>query len=202
MTPQATPLSSRKVSGTDPNKPFSRYVTVDKDGCFIGFFRDDVHKTIPAGAIKITEDQYQQIHGERGFHAKPKMIQHRLVNGNLEVYEPVLTLEQQAQNLINEGLTITLTGSLTLTATFRTNANAQKLISAVLNVVSATGSFPEGAATHPLQDKNGNWHPLTIPQYKAVSGAITTYVALMQLISQGNPLNAKALPASTINLPV
>ncbi|MHB8564415.1 MAG: hypothetical protein ACYDDA_10830, partial [Acidiferrobacteraceae bacterium] len=62
--------------------------------------------------------------------------------------------------------------------------------------------FPGGVASYPMRDAGGAWHMLTASQYKAVAGAIATYVAACDLIADGNPLGAVALPANSITLTV
>jgi hypothetical protein len=116
---------------------------------------------------------------------------------------PVLTLAQQAAAASVSGLTIALTGSITLAATlFPTTASTQTRITAVMTAVNATGDFPGGATTFPMPDASGNWHTFTVAQYKSVAGAIASYIAALDLIANGNPLSATALPASSVTLTV
>lgn len=116
---------------------------------------------------------------------------------------PVLTLAQQAAAAISAGLTITLSGSITLAATlFPTDPVATGKIADVMTTVNTTGAFANGATSFPMKDSAGNWHTFTVSQYKAVATAIDNYVAPLVLIVDGNPLNATALPASGVALSV
>jgi len=116
---------------------------------------------------------------------------------------PVLTLAQQALIAEQNGLTISLSGSMTLAATlFPTDDATQSNITAVITTINALGTFPGGADTYPMKDASGTWHTFTVPQYKAVAGAIAAYVSALDLIAAGNPLGATALPSNSVALTV
>lgn len=116
---------------------------------------------------------------------------------------PAATLAQQAAAASVAGLTIALSGSLTLAATmFPTDPATQSKLGAVVTTLTATGAFPGGATSYPLKDASGTWHTFTIDQYKAVAGAIAAYVAACDLIADGNPLGASELPANNVSLAV
>ena len=115
---------------------------------------------------------------------------------------PVLTLAQQAANAAVSGLTIALSGTITLAATlFPTDTKTQKAIES-MNAMARAGVLPLGSTTYPMIDAAGTWHHFTASQYQAVAGAIAAYVAACDLIAAGNPMNATALPSSTISLTV
>ena len=115
---------------------------------------------------------------------------------------PVLTLAQQAANAAVGGLTITLSGTMTLAATlFPTDASTQKAIES-MNAMARAGVLPLGSTTYPMIDASGTWHHFTAAQYQAVAGAIAAYVAACDLIAAGNPMGSKTLPSSTISLTV
>ena len=126
--------------------------------------------------------------------------------GKLVAYShpaPVPTLAQQAQDAIQAGLTITLSGSLTLAATrFPTDASTQSKLNAIATVLATTGAFPDGSTSYPMKDSADSWHVFTVAQYKAVAGAIASYVAALYLIADGNPLSATALPTASVSLTV
>lgn len=115
---------------------------------------------------------------------------------------PAPTLAQQAASAAVSGVTLTLSGSMTLAATlFPTDAQTQSKIGAVVNGINANGgAFPGGAATFPMKDSAGTWHPLTATQYKQVATAIFAYVSACDLIRDGNPLSATAVPSNDISL--
>ena len=125
--------------------------------------------------------------------------------GKLVAYTPpppTLTLAQQAANAAISGLTITLSGTMTLAATlFPTDASTQKAIES-MNAMARAGVLPLGSTTYPMIDAAGTWHHFTASQYQAVAGAIAAYVAACDLIAAGNPMDAKALPAASVSLTV
>jgi hypothetical protein len=100
------------------------------------------------------------------------------------------TIAQQAAAAILQGVTISLTGSMTLEPTlFPCDPVTTTKISTVLNILNATGLFPDGTTTCAMKDM-GNpsaWHSFTGPQYTAVVLAIGNYVFLLDQIADGNP---------------
>jgi len=116
---------------------------------------------------------------------------------------PPPTLAQQAAMAAGAGLSVALTGSMTLAATvFPTDRMTQTKLGAVVTTINAAAAFPGGATSYPMKDAAGGWHTFNTAQYKAVAGAITAYVAACDLIADGNPLAATALPAASITLAV
>jgi len=116
---------------------------------------------------------------------------------------PPPTLAQQAMMAIDAGLTVTLSGSITLAATlFPTDAATQGKLAAVVTTINATGAFPGGGTSYPMKDAAGAWHTFNLVQYKAVAGAIGAYVAALDLIIDGNPTGAAALPAASVTTAV
>lgn len=119
------------------------------------------------------------------------------------VVAPVLTLAEQAAAAIAAGLTITLSGSLTLAATvFPCDPTTQTKLNAINSVIAKTGAFPDGATSYPMKDATGAWHIFTASQYEAVAVAIADYVAPLDLMIDGNPLDATTLPSNSISLTV
>lgn len=115
---------------------------------------------------------------------------------------PALTLAQQAQAAMAAGLTVTLSGTLTLAATvFPTDPTTQTKIDGVMTTVNTTGAFAGGATTFPMRDAANVWHPFTVAQYKAVALAIDEFATTLDLIIDGNP-SVTALPATSIALTV
>ena len=70
----------------------------------------------------------------------------------------------------------------------------------MVTTLLATKAFPGGAAAYPMKDSAGVWHTFTIAQYTAVAGALAAYVAALDLIADGNPTGATALPDATATL--
>ncbi len=115
---------------------------------------------------------------------------------------PAQTLAQQAQQAMAAGLEISLSGSMTLTATvFPTDPVTQTKLDGVMTTVNATGAFAEGATTFPMRDSAGVWHLFTVAQYKFVALAIDDFATALDLIIDGNP-SATALPAASVALAV
>lgn len=70
---------------TEPERPRAapkRFVVLKPDGSPNGFYSDDIHAAlhIPAGAVELTEEQYQRWH--KGFGAEP-MRQYRMIGNEM-----------------------------------------------------------------------------------------------------------------------
>ena len=116
---------------------------------------------------------------------------------------PAPSLASQARTAATAGVTLTLSGTVTLAATmFPTDPVTQTKLGAVVTTLLATGAFPGGSASYPMIDAAGAWHTFTAAQYKTVAGAIAAYVAACDLIAAGNPLHATELPANSVSLTV
>ena len=113
------------------------------------------------------------------------------------------TLAQQAAAAIGAGVTLALSGTVTLAATlFPTDPATQAKLAAVVTTVTASGAFPGGASSYPMKDASGAWHSFTTAQYVKVAGAIAAYVAALDLMIDGNPLSATALPPASVAIAV
>lgn len=124
------------------------------------------------------------------------------VTGSWPPAAPAPTLAQQAALASVSGLTITLTGSVTLAATlFPTDPTTQSKIAA-MNAMALTGALPTGFTTYDMRDASGGWHHFTAAQYQAVAPAIAAYVAVLSLIVDGNPNAPTTLPASSVTITV
>jgi len=110
------------------------------------------------------------------------------------------TLAQQAAALIAGGLTITSSGTLTLSAvTFATAGAAQAKVNAIATGIAVTSSFPGGAATWYLLKQDGTLaEGLTVAQYKALAIAILDFVAQCDLCIDGAA--GAILPASAVTI--
>jgi hypothetical protein len=124
-------------------------------------------------------------------------------NGNTVAAAPSLSLAQQAASAIGAGITISLSGTISLSATlFPTDPATLSKISDVAATIGATGGFPGGASSLPMKDSSGEWHSFTLSQWKSVAGAVGAYAAALQLIIDGNPLEASSLPSASASLTV
>jgi hypothetical protein len=119
---------------------------------------------------------------------------------------PPLTLAQQAAQAMTAGLTIALTGSLTLAPTlFPIDAmTIQKIGSVISGLNTTNGIFLNGTSTELMKDASNppKWHTFNAAQYTAVATAIGAYVRQLDLIIDGNPLNVTALPSNSVTLTV
>ena len=116
---------------------------------------------------------------------------------------PMPPLAQQAAAALGAGVTLTVSGTMTLAATlFPTDPVTTAKIGAVVTTLLATSAFPGGATSYPMKDAAGAWHTFTTAQYPKVAGAIAAYVAALDLIADGNPLSATALPSPNLSVTV
>ena len=114
----------------------------------------------------------------------------------------VVPLAQQAASALAAGLTISLSGSLTLSATlFPTDPTTTAKIIAMV-AMAGQGVLPIGATDYPMKDSAGIWHHFIAAQYIKVGGAIASYASALDLIADGNPLGATALPSASVSLTV
>ena len=156
-------------------------------------------ETAPAGFLVMTQDQWDaHMVNPSGW-----AVENGQTLVDYVAPAPVLTLEQQADRALYQGLAITLSGSITLAATvFPVDPSATVKIGAVVTTIMATQAFPGGITSFPMKDSSGAWHTFTLAQYTTVAGAISAYVAALNLITDGNPLNAVALPSPSVSLTV
>ena len=147
--------------------------------------------TLPAGAIECTQAQAED---PSAWLVKDSAI--------AQAPAPVLTLAQQAAAASVAGLSIALSGTMTLAATlFPTDTKTQKAVES-MNAMARAGVLPLGSTSYPMIDVNEKWHHFTAAQYQAVAGAIAAYVSTCDLIAAGNPLGVTALPQNSVVLTV
>lgn len=161
------------------------YLTATGNGC-------SPDGTLPAGAVECTQAQYAN--------ASAWTISAGTI---VAATPPTPTLAQQASAAMAAGLTLTLSGTMTLVATvFPTDRATQTKLAAVATTINTTGEFPGGVSTYPMKDTAGSWHMFDLAQYKSVAAAIAAYASTLDLIIDGNPLNATTLPSNTAALTV
>ena len=159
------------------------------------------YSTAPTGTatLEVTADQWAN-------QSTPQYVSNGVLTGGTAPVAPppAPSLATQAARASIAGLTIASTGpTLTLADTlFPTDLTTQSILNTLVNGLNTLGSFPGGATTYPMKDSAGIWHTLTESQYKAIAGAIFTYVSTLDLIAAGNPLNATALPLSSVSISV
>lgn len=149
--------------------------------------------TLPAGAVVCTQAQYAEASAwtisDGAIVAAPP--------------PPAPTLAQQAAAAMRAGITLMLSGAIAMAATvFPIDPTTQTKLAAVATIINTTGGFPGGAATYPMKDAAGTWHTFTLAQYKTVAAAIAAYAASLDLIIDGNPLEATGLPGDSVSLTV
>lgn len=116
---------------------------------------------------------------------------------------PVASLQQLAVQAMYAGYQITLSGSIVLAATlFPVDPVTQQELMAVMETISQTGAFANGATSFQMEDSQKNWHTFNVSQYKAVAIAIDNYVTTLTLIYSGNPSAPASLPSNSITLAV
>ncbi len=108
---------------------------------------------------------------------------------------PALSLSSQARKLIKEGLTISVNGSINLTATFSTESHHFLKLMAIATVISGTGKFPGGSDTFPIVDKGGVSHMLTVSQFMEINSKISEFIILCEQVIDGN---SQKLPQNAI----
>jgi hypothetical protein len=163
-----------------------------------GFYDTETGVALPADAVEITAAQHTallvaQVAGQ--------VIQAD-ANGAPEAVTPVvtLTLAQQAAKASGAGMTLTLSGTLTLAATlFPTDATTQAKV-ATMASMAARGVLPTGCTAYPMVDAAGTWHEFTAAQYQAVAAALASYVADCDLIASAYPGAPTTLPTAAATL--
>lgn len=160
------------------------------------FYPED-HPGTPEDAVEITDAVYEALFVAQG---EGQII--LAGPGGQPIAQtptaPTPTLAQQAYAALYAGLTISLTGSITLAATlFPVDPAAYGKIALVATEINATGAFPCADTSWPMKDSAGNWHTLTVAQYKAIGSAIAAYAAPLNRIIDGDP-TVTALPSSTV----
>jgi hypothetical protein len=142
-----------------------KFAAYDAQGVITAFY-DSVDSPVPDGvtAIEITYTQWQTCLGNPGW---------TVANGVLVAPVPPAPptaeqlLVQSAQAALSTGLAISLSGTLTLSATvFPTDSVTTGKIGAVATTINTTGEFPGGATSYPMKDSTGAWHSFTVSQYK------------------------------------
>lgn len=177
---------------------YGRYNPLISPAPITGWYDTDEHDygdTLPPldQLFLMTEDQWKV--RMTGFWA--------VINKSLQAqaYTVPPTFMQTAQIALAAGLTVTTSGSIALDAVvFPVDPSTQIKLAAIITTISATGGFPGGLTAYPMKDAAGAWHSFTIGQYTAVASAIAAYASGLELIIDGNPLNAVVLPTPHVSL--
>ena len=112
---------------------------------------------------------------------------------------PTPSLAQQALALMSAGLTITSTGTPSISAVYPVTPAAQVKYASLQSVVAATGAFPGGATTQPILDAAGNFHSVTPAQFTEIALAVAAFATPLQLILDGH--TGTALPSASVTIP-
>lgn len=167
----------------------AQYATTDANGLVTGFYDDALHETIPAGALTLTDSQYQQ------WVANTAGLVWR--NGELVPYTIPLTLAQQAAAALAAGCAIVSTGTPALNGTYACDDNAVSYFTAVQTRINAGLGLPLNAATIAWVDMAGTAHNLTAAQFTEIARAISDYVYELKMVAI---TNSGALPAQPVTI--
>jgi hypothetical protein len=111
------------------------------------------------------------------------------------------TLAQLAAVALGAGVTITISGTLTLAPTlFPCDTTTQAKLLAMDNMAQK-GVLPSGQTAYAMKDSAGQAHEFTAAQYQAVVAAIAAYTAALVLIADGIS-TATALPSPDLTVTV
>ena len=155
-----------------------------------------VANTMPSGFVEVDGPTWQQ-------HLADLMLSNWTVVDNVATHAVVpfaLTFSQQAQGLIQAGLTVTSTSTPSLNAVYPCTEKTQSKMAAIEVRLAANLGFPNGAQTQPWKDSAGNWHELTVSQFVALAQSVSNFVAACDLIIDGNP-DATTLPTAAVTIP-
>lgn len=109
-----------------------------------------------------------------------------------------VTLAQQAQALLNAGLAITSSGTLTLSAVvFAADGTTQQWINSEIASLLLNGTFADGSSSIVWVDAAGGQHTLTVAQFKVLAAAIGAFVSACIKVIKGV---STTLPAATTTL--
>lgn len=96
--------------------------------------------------------------------------------------------QQQFTNALSSGLILTFSTTTTLSATYAIDAQTQANLTAEMVSILVNGTFGTGQTTRYWPDLSGQYHEVTIAQFKELATAITLYVN--QLYATINALEA------------
>lgn len=148
-------------------------------------FNDDVVVTENAGVYTFTAP-----------HGAVLNVPSTLVPGTLP--SPVVLSQQAALAAVN-GVNLILNGSVTLASSFFPTDPTAQLKMQGMAALARAGTPPTGCTTYDLKGQNV-WLHLTASQYLTVVAAIGDYVAVCNLIADGNPNAPTSLPSSTLTI--
>jgi len=119
----------------------------------------------------------------------------------LETYNPAppaLSLSEQAQIALSNGVTITSSSTSSLNGTYDCGSATQDHIQSEILSIILNGSFADGTTTVLWLDMANTSHTYNVVEFKSFAGAIGQYVAALFKVIQGT---LTSLPASTVSIP-
>ena len=168
-----------------------RYADVNASGVLTGFYSSDVNSTIPAGAIELTEAQYQTwLAAQQSWSWQ---------NGTLTAYTPpvpVLTLPQQAGAMLLAGCQVASTSTAALDGTYPTDPASQAHVTAEITSVLLNGTFADGTASIAWLDVAGAAHTFTVLQFKTLATALAGFVSGALKVINGQAMTLPAQPVT------
>ena len=103
-----------------------------------------------------------------------------------------------AQNALAAGLTITSTSTSSLNGTYLCDPTTTSQINAEVSAILLNGTFADGTTSIAWPDASGNFHTMTIAQFKNVATAIGSYVSALIKVIKGNP--GATLPSANVTI--
>lgn len=120
-------------------------------------------------------------------------------NGAFVPYVRPVPLPEQARHALHDGVKVTYPGVFETTI-FPVTLEAQSRMRNVVVLLTHRGTFPGGIEKFPLMTASSTPYHLTVEQYLAVAVKILDYAATLDLIADGNPLEATSLPEPSITV--
>lgn len=115
----------------------------------------------------------------------------------LTLPKPVVSLAQQAQTMLTQGLTVTSTAPA-VSGLYAIDPVAQGKIGAISTYILVNGTFPNGASTYPWLDFYSVPHIfVSTAMFQQFATAVADFVAALDLIIA---TNSGTLPGSTITI--
>lgn len=108
---------------------------------------------------------------------------------------PVLTLVQQAQKMLGEGIRVkSMSNPATINATYPLDAETRSDLQAEMLSLLANGVFTNGSGTLAVTDVAGNPHEMSVAQFKSFVTALGRVVTTLKAIISTNTGTLPAQP--------
>lgn len=124
-----------------------------------------------------------------------------IIGGGLASYTPPVpapTIPQQAQALLNGGLSIVSASTPALNATYACDAQTTAYINAEITSILLNATFADGSTSIAWPDVTNALHTFNIAEYKSFAMAIGNFVSLCRACIIGS---STTLPSKTADIP-